>query len=195
VTSADVAWEAGHKLGDGFVVLIEDIEGGTSQKDNPTLKFSGKTLQPCGAVAAGYKSQWSYTLTFDADGKKGGIGKLGKDLNRLGISRFPNPRKVGTGELAQALLNGRTYPDGLTTPPLRGATVILNVKERSGSEFPNIDVVGPYTQAAAPAAPAYTAPVAPPAAAPAAPPPGYAIGFPAAPPPPPAPGASAFHSV
>lgn len=162
-------WGGGMPIGYGYIVQIEDIEYGESKAGNPKLTFYGKTLEPNGVNPAGLKAIWSYSLNkLTAEGKPGGIGKFGVDMVKLGLTSAPEEPNA----LVQALL-----------AQLRGRIIVLDAKESKNSDFPDINIIGPYAAQQQSAAPAYQplpqAPPPPPPAAPA----GYAVSFPSTPPP------------
>jgi hypothetical protein len=166
------AWTSGLPLGRGYIVQIKDVEAGTSRADNPKLSVTGVTLKSNGQINAGYKAVWSYTLTAKA------IGKLGRDMNAVGIGKNPN----SVDGLYPPITDGPAFAQALLAAGLRDMVVVVDSVESSSSELPDVNIVSCWTQNAAP--PPIPAPMAPPPAAygmPPGPPPAPSVG--AAPPP------------
>jgi hypothetical protein len=181
------AWSSAHPLGKGFLVLVEDIEAGETKTGDPKLTVVGKTIRDNGNIAAGYKSQIMWLLTFEQKGdKKPAAGKFGAALMALKITSIPDPRNPQNIPALAAFLRDQ----------LRGKILIVDVTEPRKGDMPDISIKGFYdetaVQAVAAAPPnAPTMPSGPPPPAP-PPPPGYAVSFNQPPPPP---GTSAFHKV
>jgi hypothetical protein len=195
-----LAWGSGHPKGEGFVGLIEDVEGGLTKAGQPNVTFHGKTLEPNGAVPAGHQFHHQFMLTvLEEKGKKPGIGKIFSVLKTLGFKTAPDPQF--TEQFVKWLRDN-----------FQSKTISYDAVDSKKSDLPDIRITGWYGSAPTPQA-TYTQPSGPvlaPAPLPPGPPPtqavqqavqatapfppqpptGYGVSFGAPPN-----GASAFHNV